>query len=154
MNPMARKKIKTSGGRKYVEYDESGTNSSKKLFQNNPGAGIQWIEDESAPGYAYIWDSNLWDRYNEKSADILAKRDECVTPRGVLRKIWKIVNEWSFGPKKADIADMSGGDFPWFKQKGNVYHHADGFAYSKYPNLHLGRAYEVMTSKEYYELTG
>jgi hypothetical protein len=64
MNPMARKKIKTSGGNKYVEYDESVTNASKKLYQNNLGAGIQWIEDESAPGYAYIWDSNLWNKYN------------------------------------------------------------------------------------------
>ena len=30
----------------------------------------------------------------------------------------------------------------------------DGNKYSKYVNLHLGRAYEVMAGKEYYELTG
>jgi hypothetical protein len=33
----------------------------------------------------------------------------------VLKKIWNIVNGWSFGPKKAEIADMPDGDFPWFK---------------------------------------
>ena len=52
----------------------------------------------------------------------------------------------------------SDSDYAWFKQPGKIYSHwdmwDDGNKYSKYVNLHLGRAYEVMTGKEYYELTG
>lgn len=46
------------------------------------------------------------------------------------------------------------GDYKWFDQSGKVYSHwTDKSLFTKYANLHLGRAYEVMTGKEYYELT-
>ena len=44
-------------------------------------------------------------------------------------------------------------DFDWFEQKGKVYSKFDEYSrFTKYANLHLGRAYEVMTPREYCEL--
>jgi hypothetical protein len=47
-------------------------------------------------------------------------------------------------------------DYKWFEQKGKVYTHwkNDKSMFTKYVNLHLGRAYDVMGGKEYFELTG
>ena len=47
------------------------------------------------------------------------------------------------------------GDFGWFEQRGNVYSDSDTHSnYTKYINLHLGAAYDSMTSMEYYEFMG
>ena len=46
-------------------------------------------------------------------------------------------------------------DFDWFEQKGKVYSKFDEYSrFTRYTNLHLGRAYEVMSGKEYCELMG
>ena len=43
-------------------------------------------------------------------------------------------------------------DYPWFEQKGKVYVDPSMSKFTKYANLHLGRAYEVMSAKDYCEL--
>jgi hypothetical protein len=40
----------------------------------------------------------------------------------------------------------------WFYQKGKVYSDSSKSTFSKYANLHLGRAYELITPREYCEL--
>lgn len=50
-----------------------------------------------------------------------------------------------------EITNWSTGDFEWFHQPGKVYSHSDQ-TFSKYTNLHLCRAYELMTPREYCEL--
>ena len=67
------------------------------------------------------------------------KRTECVLPRGVLEKIWHIVND---GVPLEDVVDRKEtDDFPWFYQRGKVYSDSSKKVFSKYINLHLGRAY-------------
>ena len=46
------------------------------------------------------------------------------------------------------------GDFPWFHQAGKVYSDTSKAVYSKYVNLHLGRAHDVMSAKDYHEVSG
>ena len=50
----------------------------------------------------------------------------------------------------------SDGDYVWFEQPGKVYSHWDKWEesnkYTKYVNLHLGRAYKVMSGREYFAL--
>lgn len=52
---------------------------------------LEWIEDETDSDYAFLWDQGLWGEYASNSEDIAKFRKECVTPRGVLKKIHDIV---------------------------------------------------------------
>ena len=52
------------------------------------------------------------------------------------------------------MSDDSSGDFEWFYQRGKVYSDREKSRFTKYVNLHLGRAYEVMSPKDYCELSG
>lgn len=131
------------------------------------------MKDETSSKFAYIWDSNLWQAYCTNSNSICKTRRECTTPRGVLEKIYRVVNEleykWQYYSGLLEIGDTnqyynrdSDGDYEWFKQPGKVYSQHPGAPatypkysqFTKYVNLHLGRAYDVMTGKEYWELTG
>ena len=81
-----------------------------------------------------------------------------MTPRGVLKNIYDRII-WGLGSTgendlKTAISDNSTGDFAWFFQPGKVYSDSDKSYFTKYTNLHLGMAYDVMTAKEYYELSG
>jgi hypothetical protein len=120
--------------------------------------GLEWMPDETSSEFVYIWDSNLWEEYYDNSQKITETRKECTTPRGVLEKIYRIVKGLEYKWNSYLIQRDSDQDYMWFKQPGKVYSHWDKWdesnKYTKYVNLHLRRAYEVMTGKEYYELTG
>ena len=49
------------------------------------------MADDIDSRYAYIWDSGLWNAYNRNCKDIRDNRSDCVTPRGVLSRIYRIV---------------------------------------------------------------
>ena len=155
MNPMSRLKIQSDGDGEYVQYSDD-----VKMYKANMPDGFEWMEDETSSEFAYIWDSNLWTEYYENSQRITDTRRECTTPRGVLEKIFNIVHglEYKWESYLEYAQRDTDGDYKWFKQPGKVYAHWDMWdesnKYSKYVNLHLGRAYEVMSGKEYYELTG
>lgn len=87
----------------------------------------------------YVWDSDIWDAYKQNSVDIRNFRKDCVSPRGVLKKIYDIIHH----DLPTEISDNTTGDFDWFYQKGKVYSDSDKSTFTKYVNLHLGRAYEV-----------
>ena len=99
----------------------------------------------------YIWDNALWEDFKYTASKIASRRRDCVTPRGVLGKIHAIVNQTL---QKDAITQQVDGDFPWFMQQGKVYSDASKSTFSKYVNLHLGRAYEAMSAREYCELMG
>ena len=99
------------------------------------------------------WDDGLWQKYKSNSSAIRDKRRENTTPREVLKKICRMVRGLDDTETKQEISDISSGDFAWFEQKGKVYSDFDGYTrFTRYTNLHLGRAYEVMTPREYCEL--
>lgn len=160
MNPMTRRLIHASGSAKTVEYGDSGRtvtlNSDGTVSDEHgsPMTGIEWIADASAPGYAYIWNDSMWNTYNENAHRISERRKECVTPRGVLGKIYTLV--YDVGVPSTDILNRGAStqDFDWFKQMGKVYSDSDKSVYSRYVNLHLGLAYKEMPAKDYHELTG
>jgi hypothetical protein len=111
MNPMVRKKIQSDGGGKYVQYDNIG-----KVYQSSAATrGLEWIEDESAPGFAYLWNDSLWVNYNKTAHDIATVRKECVSPRGVLTKLNKLIR--INGVPTSDVLkqDSVTKDFPWFQ---------------------------------------
>lgn len=108
----------------------------------------------------------MFDTFDENANDISEKRRECVTPRGVLRKIRKLVYDYATLEIPYEIHMPTGGwdghpsgyinrvpvgdrDFDWFKQDGNVYSDSTKSEFSKYVNLHLGLAYEKMSPKDY-----
>ncbi len=75
--------------------------------------GLEWIEDSSSSDHAYIWDPSLWSEYKSNSIGIREGRKDCTTPRGVLAKIYAIVNGGLDG--KSTICNRDeGGDFSWF----------------------------------------
>ena len=119
--------------------------------ENTGESGSDWTEDPYDSGYVCKWDSVLFDAYNANANSIASTRRKCVTPRGVLKKIYNIV--WNFGEdggiQKVGITES---EFSWFYQKGKVYSDSSKSMFTKYVNLHLGRAYEVMSAKDYCEL--
>ena len=146
MNPMLRKRVlKDAHDEEYVELDTGDKVYRHSVSQLN----LEWIEDETDSDYAFLWDQGLWKDYDAISRQIADGRRECVTPRGVLKKIHDIV---ASGVPNDDILANSSGDFDWFKQRGKVYSDSDKSPWTKYVNLHLGRAYDVMTAKDYCEL--
>jgi len=120
-------------------------------------ANLEWVGSETDDtvevgddGHALIWDDALWESYKRNAKSIRNQRSECVTPRGVLKKMYCMV----YGNFPTDkIVDNANGDFDWFFQKGNVYSDSDKSMFSKYVNLHLGRAWDAMTPQEYHEFT-
>ena len=76
-----------------------------------------------------------------------------MTPRGVLEKIYGIVARRD-GFSRSDIEDISqAGDFDWFHQPGNEYDKSMFESpWTSHVNLHLGRAYETMSVRDYCEL--
>lgn len=163
MNPMQRRKRCDSLPDPYVLMD-----NDRKLFllpnktckwedATTPDDGLEWMEDETSDEFVYIWDSNLWVEYYNNSQKITDTRKECTTPRGVLAKVYRIVKglEYKWETYLAQLD--SDEDYMWFKQPGKVYSHWDKWdesnKYTKYVNLHLGRAYDVMSGKEYFDLT-
>ena len=165
MNPMQRRPLVRATPKSYVVMDDG-----RKLFLNSedgscawdnnggsttPASGLEWMLDETSDKFVYIWDSNLWSEYYGNSQKISDTRKECTTPRGVLTKMWNIVNgleyKWEAYLGEHDDDD---GDYKWFEQSGKVYSHwTDKSLFTKYANLHLGRAYEVMSGREYFVLT-
>ena len=108
------------------------------------------MEDETSDEYIYIWDANLWSEYHDNSEKIAKTRKECTTPRGVLAKVQKAVKDLEYKYESYLAQRDSDQDYEWFKQPGKVYSHwKDKTQFTKYVNLHLGRAYDVMTGKEY-----
>ena len=89
--------------------------------------------------------------YQDRSSEIREQRSQCVTPRGVLAKIWNIVKNGV--PSSMVCRCGEDGEFDWFRQQGKVYSDSSKSDFSKYVNLHLGRAYDVMSAKDYCELT-
>ena len=150
MNPMSRISVNMDGNRQFVYYG-----GERRIYKDAVPDGLEWMDDEISPEFAYIWDSNLWSEYFKNSKSISDRRKECTTPRGVLAKVHRMVNEleykWEYYLSQRDSSDQ---DYKWFAQKGKVYTHwnADKSMFTKYVNLHLGRAYDVMSGKEYCEL--
>lgn len=107
---------------------------------SNPNVFTEGVED----GFALYWDENLWNEFNTSAHNINDRRNEYVLPRGVLEKIYDIVNN---PPDKETICADG---FKWFYQKGKVYSDSSKSMFTKYTNLHLGRAYDVMSPKEFY----
>ena len=167
LNPMQRRKVCDSIP-KYVVMDDDrklfllsgGTCKWETETANTPG--LEWMPDETSDEYVYIWDANLWRDYYDNSEKIAKTRKECTTPRGVLEKVQRIVRgleyKWTSYAGQKDDDD----DYEWFKQPGKVYaNHSEADTdyprysqFTKYVNLHLGRAYDAMQGKEYCELVG
>lgn len=169
LNPMQRRRVCVSIPNNYVVMDDNS-----KLFlipggtcnwENGIANGLEWMTDETSSEYVYIWDSNLWKEYYDNSKAISDTRAECTTPRGVLAKVQKVVKELEYKENSyiSQRDSETDQDYIWFKQPGNVYSQhlddqgnpsfADYSQFTKYVNLHLGRAYEVMSGREYWELT-
>lgn len=92
----------------------------------------------------------MWDKFVDTAKSISHSRSDCVTPRGVLEKMYSIVVTRSGFDRDVICGNLSG-DFDWFRQRGKVY--ADGrYFWTRYANLHLARAYELMPSSERMEL--
>lgn len=151
MNPMARCRILDGK----VEW--KGELKSRDDMEN---LGLEWIDDEGDSDHAYIWDNNLWENFNDNAKRISTSRQSCTTPRDVLKKIREIVDDIDgHDTAVALLNDITSGfsedspDFTWFQQPGKVYSDQSKAVFSKYTNLHLGRAYEVMTPYEWHELT-
>lgn len=109
----------------------------------------------------------MFDTYDENANAIADKRAECVTPRGVLKKIHNIITRYAQPTIPYEIHMPTGGwdgkpdgyvnpipwderDFDWFFQPGKVYSDKSKSLFTKYANLHLGRAYELMSARDYY----
>lgn len=168
LNPMQRRKYNGSGSvtmddGKVLNLRSGGT--CRWAGDSEDAPGLEWMTDETSTEYIYIWDANLWKDYYGNSEKITKTRKECTTPRGVLEKVQRIVREleykWQYyagmlkieGTSKYYNRD-SDNDYEWFKQPGKIYTHWESMSqFTKYVNLHLGTAYDVMTGKEYCELT-
>ena len=139
-------------GRKfYLEPDSSPT-------------GLSWadVDDSGLPvkdehGYVMAWDNVLFSQFSGDAKKMHSDRSSCVTPRGVLKKIYKVVCDTLDGVggiQLDDVVEVEDGDFPWFKQRGNVYSDRSKSTFSRYANLHLGLAYEKITPEDYYFKVG
>lgn len=108
------------------------------------------MTDGIPDGYALIWDNDLWNTFNNNANEINNNRGEYVRPSNVLAKMFNIV----YGKKyiKENVISQDDGDFKWFKQRNMVYSDSSKSICSKYANLHLGFAYDVMKPIEYCEL--
>ena len=158
-NPMQKLKVEDDGdGRKYVEY------FGNRVYRDEPSTSIIWYDSENGVdfdgNYAYIWDFDVWNGVSGVARKIHDSRSDYVTPRGALKKIYGIVMNagstidhmihkptggWNDNPVPMDERD-----FDWFFQPGKVYSDKDKSQFTKYTNLHLGRAYEVMSARDYY----
>jgi hypothetical protein len=168
LNPMQRRKYNGSGSvtmddGKVLNLMSGGT--CRWAGDRDDAPGLEWMTDETSTEYIYIWDANLWKDYYGNSEKITKTRKECTTPRGVLEKVQRVVKgleyKWQYyagmlkieGTSKYYNRD-SDNDYEWFKQPGKIYTHWESMSqFTKYVNLHLGTAYDVMTGKEYCELT-
>jgi hypothetical protein len=160
MNPMQRRKRCDSLPNPHVLMD-----NDRKLYlledktcswtkdASDIDDGLEWMEDETSDEFVYIWDSNLWAEYYNNSQKITDTRKKCTTPRGVLAKVYRIVKGLEY-KWESYFRQRDGEDYKWFEQKGKIYTRDDKSLFTKYVNLHLGRAYDVMGGKEYFELTG
>jgi hypothetical protein len=160
MNPMQRRTLCKADNINYVVMDDG-----RNLFlqsdhtcewegMDTKDENLEWMEDETSDEFVYIWDSTLWAEYYNNSQKIADTRKECTTPRGVLAKVYHIVKgleyKWESYFNQRDGEEQ---DYKWFEQKGKIYTHWDDKSlFTKYVNLHLGMAYDVMTGKEYCEL--
>lgn len=151
MNPMSRLKIQNDESGEYVQYSDD-----VKMYKDDMPDGFEWMADETSSKFAYIWDATIWSAYYDNSQRITDTRKECTTPRGVLGKIYRIVKELEYKWESYLAQRDSDGDYVWFEQPGKVYSHWDKWdesnKYTKYVNLHLGRAYKVMSGREYFAL--
>ena len=164
-NPMSRYKVQTKTDGDYIECEGKQIKIGGK-FPN--GSGLQWATTEpDEDGYVLVWSNKLYGGFNEVSEEISSRRTSCVTPRGVLCKIYQLVNNaeatinyeihmptggWDDDPPGSGYLNpvpIGDRDFDWFHQRGNVYSDKDKSPFTKYPNLHLGRAYEVMSAADY-----
>ena len=166
LNPMSRYRVKVEGGREYIDVE------GQKVYVDVANPRLpdrrEWAEKDSSNkpvrdehGYVLVWNNDLWTTYNTTSGNIYSRRRECVTPREVLKKIYNIIYVQASATIPAAIHSPTGGfsnwqnlpigtvDFDWFKQDGNVYSDHDKSMFTKYPNLHLGRAFEVMSPKDW-----
>ena len=165
MNPMSRKQVFTDeSGREYVESDDVENATNGRIYKDSlPSATLEWIDDETIGDgvpdemgnlvkYAFIWNDVLWQEYNDNCLAIANTRKDCVLPRGVLTKMNDIVRRFVSLAEVTHKAD-SDNDYDWFYQPGKVYQESHRSVYTKYTNLHLGCAYDVMSAFEYHELT-
>lgn len=160
LNPMQRRKYDGSGSvtmddGKVLNLMSGGTCRWAGGSEDAPG--LEWMTDETSTEYIYIWDANLWKDYYGNSEKITKTRKECTTPRGVLEKVQRIVREleYKYESYLAQRDSTTDQDYIWFKQPGKIYTHWESMSqFTKYVNLHLGTAYDVMTGKEYWGLTG
>lgn len=149
------------GGRKYVEY------FGNRVYRDNPPPAIIWNDSENGvdvdENYAYIWDKDVWEALSGSALDIRENRSDCVTPRGVLKKIYGIVmtagstidykiHRPTGGWDEDNPVPVEERDFDWFHQRGKVYSDRSKSDFTKYANLHLGLAYELMSAKDYHFL--
>lgn len=158
-NPMTRHIVKTEGTRKYI--DCSGSKVYVDIANPSLPAGFSFADKDSSGkpvqdehGYVLVWNDGLFSEFSGVAHQMAELRSSCVTPRGVLKKIRKLVYdtlEDVGGIPLDDVIDQdSTGDFPWFKQRGKVYSDSSKSRFSRYVNLHLGLAYEKITAKDYY----
>ena len=169
MNPMQRRPLCIEKGENQVEHRYVLMDNDRKLYlledktcswtkdASDIDDGLEWMEDETFDEFVYIWDSNLWAEYYNNSQKITDTRKKCTTPRGVLAKVYRIVKGLEYKWETYLAQRDSDEDYMWFKQPGKVYSHWDKWdesnKYTKYVNLHLGRAYDVMSGREYFDLT-
>lgn len=158
-NPMSRYPVLEDGEGKYIECEGGKVYIDVEDVQLPNG--LELAASDDGHGYALVWNPSLWNDYDQRSKDIASSRIECTTPRGVLTKVHSFVYDTTKGVLN-DIHRPTGGwtfndvpvedrDFDWFKQEGKVYSDKEKSAFTKYANLHIGRAYEVMSERDYQE---
>ena len=104
-NPMQKLKVHVdSRGNKYVDY------FGQSVYRNGAsGNNLIWYDSENGTTtsgeYAYIWDFGIWDAVSGAAKEIRENRSDYVTPRGVLKKMYSIVN----GDKNYNIHMPTGG---------------------------------------------
>ena len=112
MNPMFRKKVETdssgsctikmNGEDVQVDGDNSETHSSS-------GWGSDAYDDKDV----YVWDDGLWTDYVKTAQKIHDRRPGCVTPRGVLERLYGMVARRDDFDRDT-ICRTDSGDFGWF----------------------------------------
>lgn len=158
VNPMSKLEVHESESGKYVIYNGNVVYRGQEIDDTNGmhyaclGSNtLTWMCDGVDDNHALIWDSAIYQAYNEHSSNINERRSEYVIPSKVLSKIYSLVYSNIDGDQ---IYDSSSGDFKWFYQKGKVYSDSTKSLFTRYTNLHLGAAYQVMSAKEYHDLCG
>ena len=123
------------------------------VLQDDDSPTVTGVRKKFSIKYVHIWDESMWKKYDRNANEIAEQRRSCVLPRGVLGKIWTLVSNGV--PTNEVLAHGEDGkDFPWFKQANKEYGDQAKGVFSKYANLHIGRAYEVMSARDYHFLTG